>query len=264
MSLYLGSTKVGSLYLGSSKIGTAYLGSAKVYSSGDPYNPLNLPPYTLRLKFQYGKTPAFRSGSSGVQVSSNPNVWDWTYNNAVWSGGFYGNTTTRGYLLEVLGGNTTGVTDMFQLFMSCSGLTTVAVFDTSSVTTTGAMFYGTAITTAPLYDLSSATTTSSMFSGCSSLTSVPLYNTGSVTNMARMFQGCSRLQTIPLFDTSSATDMSSMFLSCNYVTSGSLALYQQASSQATPPTSHSQCFYNCGSSTTTGSRELAQIPSDWK
>lgn len=210
---------------------------------------------------QSGKTPSFSYGSA-VQVSSNPNVWDWTYNNAVWYGRFISNN--RDYLLEVLGGNTTGVTEMTQLFMSCSGLTTVAVFDTSSVTSTLAMFYSTAITTAPLYNLSSATVTSGMFSSCSSLTSVPLYNTGSVTNMARMFSGCSRLQTIPLFDTSSATDMSDMFLSCNYVTSGALALYQQASSQATPPTSHSHCFYNCGISTTAGSRELAQIPSDWK
>lgn len=261
MSLYLGSTKVGALYLGSTKIGTAYLGSTKVYSSGDPYNPLNLPPYTLRIKMQSGKTPSFSYGSA-VQVSSNPNVWDWTYNNAVWSGRFI--STNKEYLLEVLGGNTTGVTAMTQLFMSCSGLATVAAFNTSSVTSTAAMFYSTAITTAPLYDLSSVTNTSSMFSGCSSLTSVPLYNTGSVTNMARMFEGCSHLQTIPLFDTSSATDMTNMFLSCIYVTSGALALYQQASSQTTPPTSHTHCFYNCGSSTTTGSQELAQIPSDWK
>ena len=42
------------------------------------------------------------------------------------------------------------------------------------------------------------------------------------------------------------------------------ALYNQLSTQTTPPSSHSQTFYDCGSNTTTGSAELAQIPSDWK
>jgi len=55
-----------------------------------------------------------------------------------------------------------------------------------------------------------------------------------------------------------------MFYQCTNVQSGALALYQQASSQTTPPTSHNQTFYNCGSNTTTGSAELAQIPSGWK
>jgi len=58
--------------------------------------------------------------------------------------------------------------------------------------------------------------------------------------------------------------MDSMFKGCTGVESGALALYQQASSQDIPPTYHYQTFYNCGSNTTTGAAELAQIPSDWK
>ena len=102
-----------------------------------------------------------------------------------------------------------------------------------------------------------------MFFDCMSLISVPLFDTSSVTNTANMFGGCYSLTSIPLFDTSSVTDMSSMFNNCNNVESGALALYQQASSQANPP-SHNYTFYGCGSDTITGAAELAQIPSDWK
>jgi surface protein len=79
-----------------------------------------------------------------------------------------------------------------------------------------------------------------------------------------MFQYCTSLTSIPLFNTSSVTNMSSMFDGCTNVQSGALALYQQASTQTTPPSTHDQTFQNCGSSTTTGAAELAQIPSDWK
>jgi hypothetical protein len=55
-----------------------------------------------------------------------------------------------------------------------------------------------------------------------------------------------------------------MFYNCYKVESGAYALYQQASTQTTPPSSHSNTFRNCGRDTTTGAAELAQIPSDWK
>jgi len=58
--------------------------------------------------------------------------------------------------------------------------------------------------------------------------------------------------------------MSSMLVDCVNIQSGALALYRQASSQSTPPSKHSRTFQNCGSNTTTGAAELAQIPSDWK
>ena len=88
-------------------------------------------------------------------------------------------------------------------------------------------------------------------------------NTTGITNMYYMFDGCSSLITVPLFDTSSVTDTSYMFYNCFNVESGALALYQQASTQATPPTNHTNTFYYCGSDTTSGAAELAQIPSSW-
>ena len=102
-----------------------------------------------------------------------------------------------------------------------------------------------------------------MFNSCSSLTSVPLFDTSSVTYMSYMFANCSSLTSVPLFNTSSVTNMNNMFQNCYKVESGSLALYQQASTQATVP-SHGATFRDCGRDTVTGAAELAQIPSGWK
>ena len=278
MPLKLGSTSIGSLYLGSTKIGQAYLGSTKVYDSTPA-----LPPYTIRLKFTEGVTPTFSKGTA-VQVSTSPNIWDLTYNDTDWAQILYSKTD----LLEVIDANTTGVTNMGDMFNGCSALTTVPLFDTSSVTnmhntfsackslTTVPLFdtssvtnmsgmFGSchALTTVPLFDTSSVTTMLGTFSVCISLTTVPLFDTSSVSDIETMFWNCSALTTVPLFNTSSVTYMDMMFYGCTNVQSGALALYQQASTQASPPT-HTRCFYNCGVNTVSGAAELAQIPSDWK
>ena len=195
-----------------------------------------LPPYTLRLKFTEGVTPTFSNGT-GVQVSYSPNIWDLTYENSNWSSLL----EYQSNLLEVIDANASNVESMIYLFNNCTSLTSVPLFDTHNVTYMLGMFYL-----------------------CNSLTSVPLYDTSKVTNMDYMFTGCTSLTSIPLFDTSKVTDMDFMFADCSNVETGALALYQQASSQANPPSNHTQTFYNCGSNTTTGVAELAQIPSDWK
>ena len=209
------------------------------FKETDPYNPLGLPPYTLRLKFSNGYNPTSRSGTWS-QVSSSPNVWDWTYENSSWYNSFLDETN----LIEVLGGNTTNVSDMSRLFEGCSNLTTVNVFDVHNVTNTRRMFmncssltsvpllngsnvtdmyrmfYGcTSLTTIPLIYTNSVTTMQDMFNGCTSLTSVPLLNTSKVTTMQDMFSGCSTLTTFPLFDTKNVVNMSFMFDRCTSLTS---------------------------------------------
>lgn len=200
----------------------------------DPPGPV-LPPYTLRLKFTEGVTPTFSKGT-GVQVSSSPNIWDLTYENINW-GGLLSNQSD---LLEVLGANTSNVTQMGTMFYLCTSLTSVSLFDTSNVTNMN-----------------------STFSNCTSLITVPLFDTSNVTDMWGMFLRCSSLTAVPLFNTSNVTDMRSVFRECRNVQTGALALYQQASTQANIP-SHSLTFNKCGSNTQTGAAELAQIPSDWK
>lgn len=201
----------------------------------DPYNPLGLPSNTIRVKIIIGYTPAI--GDTQTLVDSTNNVWDIYKESTDWFNLFkdYYN------LVEVLGANTSNITYMGGMFYNCISLTSVALFDTTNVTGMG-----------------------NMFNNCNSLTSVPLYNTSNVTNMNSMFYSCTNLTTIPLFDTTKVTNMNTAFRDCRNVQSGALALYQQASTQATPPSSHTRTFTDCGSNTTTGAAELAQISSEWK
>ena len=259
MSIQLGSTNFSSIYLGSSKIGEAYLGSVKVFPSRPNYNPLNLPKNTIRLKFTEGVTPTFSKGTA-TQVSSSPNVWDLTYANARWQGLL----SNQSNLIEVLGANSTGVTNMREMFLLCTGLTSVALFDTSYVNTMQSMFTGcSSLTTVPNYPTGSVTNMWGMFNNCTSLTTVPLLDTSSNTSMSYMFNNCTSLTAIPLFDTSSVTAMESTFNGCTNVASGAYALYLQASSQTTPPSIYTDCFTNCGSGPQSGALDLVKIPTDW-
>ena len=195
---------------------TLYHNGIKIWPEDtDPYNPLNLPPNTVRVRTNDGAIPNKDAASyeTATLVSGTSDVYD------VYKSGtsFYSLLSISTNVVEVLGANTTGITNM------------------------GDMFYD-----------------------CTSLTSVPLFNTSSVTDMKAMFQKCTSLTSVPLFDTSSVTGMDLMFLNCTNVQSGALALYRQASTQTTPPSKHSKTFNNCGSDTTTGAAELAQIPEDWK
>lgn len=204
-------------------------------TNSDPYNPLGLPPYTIRLKCNPWVTPTFNKGTS-VLVDAEQGIWDLTYVNNDWTRLLIGNL----YIYDVLGANTIGVTSMNNMFRECYNLNSVQVFNTSNVTDMSEMFY---------YD--------------SALTSAPLFDTSNVTSMYQMFHSCGALVTVPLFDTSKVTDMNYMFSDCLNVESGALALYQQASTQINPPTGHTGTFKNCGSNTQTGAAELAQIPTSW-
>lgn len=230
-----------------------WLNGQKLYPTGgtpvDPYNPLGLPPYTIRCKFTQGHTPSCspyypHGWDNLVQVDQSENVWDITVNTNNW-GDSTGAMYSQSELLEVLGANTTGVTSMRDCFGHCDKLTSVAIFDTSSVTNM-----------------------SIMFDSCESLTTLPLFDTHNVTDFSYMCFGLSwggwlPLTSIPLFDTSSATNVEGMFGYAKNVESGALALYQQMSTQTNPPSSYSYCFTNCGYKTVTGAAELAQIPSSW-
>ena len=302
---------------------------------------LVLPPLTIRVKLKDGASLSI-SNATCTQVSASPNIWDvstlTTSKGNNWSWLFISNTN----ITEVLGANPKGngnigdVTNIQGMFSRCTSLTTVPLFDTSSISNMSSMLQGcTALTSVPLFDTSSVSNISSMFSGCTSLTSVPSFDTSSVTNMNSMFNNCSSLTSIPLLDTSSVTSMQNTFKGCTALTSiplldissatsmqnmfagctslttvplldtssnrtmygmfkgctaltsiplfntssvtnmyqtfqgctnvesGALALYQQASTQTTPPTYHDNTFTDCGSNTVTGAAELAQIPSSW-
>lgn len=211
------------------------------YKEASPLPPI--PANTIRLKYKAGTEPDYlKYGASKSCIDELNNIWDVTCNNSNWNWLFIQNTSvSNDNLLEVLGGNTSNVTDMAFLFRNATSLVKVEAFDTSNV---GNM--------------------QQMFAHCSALTHVPVFNTVNATNMSAMFTECYSLKAVPLFNTSKVTNMWCTFWNCTNVESGALALYQQASSQATPPSDHHAAFYNCGSNTTTGAAELAQIPAEWK
>lgn len=220
------------------------LGYESTPPTPDPYNPLNLPTNTVRVRTNDGNPPTKYDGyttyETATLVSGTSDVYDVYKSGTSFAYLLYGPSSGTSNVLEVLGANTRGITIMGYMFQYCSSLTAVALFDTSSVT---GMW--------------------NMFGACTSLTNAPLFDTSSVTNMQSMFIGCSQLTSVPLYNTSNVTNMQTMFNSCINVESGALALYQQASSQANPPSQHRNTFSDCGSNTTTGFNELIQIPSSW-
>lgn len=233
----------------------------------DPNNPLGLPAFTVRARYADGATPTAPEAThrpTFTQVSSSPNVWD-AQGDSNWTRLLSRDTN----LLEILGANSTGVTTFNNMCQGCTGLISVNnKFDLSSTINVSGMFNGcTSLTTVPLFDTSSITGSNSnmrnMFRNCTSLTSVPLFNTAGVQILEYMLGGCTALRAVPLFSTASAKNVGYMLDGCVNVESGALALYTQMSTQTTPPTSHTNTFLNCGSQSVTGAQELAQIPSSW-
>lgn len=172
------------------------------------------------------------------------------------------------------------------LFMNCPLLTEAPFFETSTVTNMRYMFAHTKIGNVPMYNTASVTDMSCMFLSCkhiqscpdfntsrvstmyymfagaSSLVSAPQFNTRRVTNMEAMFGGCSSMTAVPQYDLHRIENLDSMFASCVNVAGGALDFYTAASA-ISPAPSHAYTFDQCGSNTTTGAAELAQIPSSW-
>lgn len=172
------------------------------------------------------------------------------------------------------------------LFSHCPLLTEAPYFETSTVTNMKSMFAYTGVRTVPTYRTAAVTDMSTMFSGCSSLqscpdfdtsmvvtmqgmfyhagslVSAPQFNTRRVTNMSQMFDTCSSLTAVPQYDLRSIEYLDTTFLDCVNVAGGALDFYTAAHA-ILPRPSHTSTFYNCGSNTTTGAAELAQIPSSW-
>ncbi len=114
--------------------------------------------------------------------------------------------------------NLSSVTNAYAMFAYCP-VTTVPLFNLSNCTSTLSMFYECpALTTVPLFDLSKVTNASYMFYQCTALTTVPLLNLSKVTNATMMFYQCPALTTVPLFDLSKVTNASYMFAYCAALT----------------------------------------------
>lgn len=161
----------------------------------NPYVPL--PAGTLRLRFKDGYTPVptVDYGSTLTQVSSSPNVWDWTQDDANnWDDCWKNNTS----LLEIVAGNLSGVSLMSNSFYRCTSLQSVALMDTSNIDYMINMFYGcTSLKAVPLFDTSNAASIDKMFYNCYKVESgaLALYQKASENpplTYAQAFHNCGR------------------------------------------------------------------------
>lgn len=172
-----------------------YQGNIINFNHVDPYNPLNLPPYTVRAKLRASVTPTAPSGytSSVTLVDSINNIWDLCLMSSSWyfDDGFFHLFGDGDIVLEILGANTTGVTNMYKFCYQQELLTSVVPFDISSVTETRRMF-----------------------ANCIRLTSIPAFNPSlSLTNTEQMFNRCRAVESgaLALYNAMSALNISSHY-----------------------------------------------------
>lgn len=222
---------------------------AIVTSLVDSDNPLAIRPYTMRFEFSdYSYDPTSESwvdGSFWVQVSTSPNVWDFTYARSVWGDGskdspVEGRFIDRGNTVRVLGGNLQGVTSTYQLLADNTALTEVHAFDTSTLQKLDHMFSGcTILQTIPLLNLSSAKNVMGMCEGCTGLTSIPSIDFSDALYCSNIFSGCTNLVTVPSLDFRSCTSLYGIFQNCKSLTSAPVM------TNCGNVTDFTYCFYNC-------------------
>lgn len=219
-----------------------FKGNNLAYGPVDPYNPLNLPSGTIRYMFGDPSYDPNNSNVGGlwVQVSSSPNVWDWSITPANPSlvGRFSGAFNGIG-AVEILGANLNGLQPDLYRTWAYSGITGVAIIDTREM----AHF-------------------SEAFTGCTNLQfvadGIPVSG-----DCFEMFAECTSLRRVPLLEQAGATIVIQMFMNCYNVEGGILDFYDRFRSIADQG-SHWACFRDCGINTTTGAAELTQLPWDWK
>lgn len=264
------------------------------------WNPYGLPPYTIRVELlpdavEPDINTDFRNDKlTMTQVSASPNVWDITYTDSVWDGMFdvgVHDEITGSNVKGIIGGNLTGVTSIEAWFYSTDMLEYINIIDTPDVIDMAAAFtHCTNLVNVPSYfNLASVEDMTRTFYQCYSLVHLPefvnssnlrilkqtfaecialiditLFDTSNVTDFEEAFLYCRNLKEVPLLDVSSATNCIGMFETTINVESGALALYNRLQALGSQITDHRNCFEDCGSNTTTGAAELAQIPSDWK
>lgn len=224
-------------------------GTALSYTSPvppiDPYNPYNLPDGTIRYKFDdasYDPSTDISSlvvGGLWTQVSSSPNVWDWsiTMDNPSLVGRFSNAFGGLAGTFHIMGANLQGIgyqNDLYLTWSGCHLLATVSMMDTRNVMDFMWAFAGSSIQHVAALPLSGRC--NQMFSHCTSLLDIPQFENRGVNNCQNMFDECVNVE------------------------SGILGCYNSL----LPVISHYQCFMNCGINTLTGAAELAQIPADWK
>jgi hypothetical protein len=132
-------------------------------------------------------------------------------------------------LLDLLENVTIGqlnITSTNNLFLQCSALQSVPLFNTVNVTNMQLMFCQcSALQSVPLFNTVNVTNMQQMFYQCFALQSVPLFNTVNVTNMQYMFYQCSALQSVPALNSNgvTSTNFDYIFTTCSSLSSSQIS-----------------------------------------
>ena len=218
------------------------------------------------LTFKYGEKPNTENVYDTNTGSSMPGWFGWRYavKTVVFDASFAQARPTSClywfYMMENLTSiegiknlNTSEVTNMYQMFKGCSGLTSLDVsgFNTSNVTDMGFMFINcSSLTNLDVsgFNTSNVKNMRSLFAGCYRLTSLDVsgFNTSNVTDMCEMFSGCSGLTSLDVsgFNTTNVTSMRSLFAGCKSLTSLDVSGFNTSN-----VTDMYEMFSNCSSLT---------------
>lgn len=176
------------------KVATLF-GKTKALSA-DTDNPLHLPPFTLRLRYDIGVTPVNQQQLGTLtQISQTPNIWDFTYENPIWGTEDWQGIVPYGTGLTVLGANTTDVTNMDNMF-AMGYLQDTVVFDTSNVSSFTNAFYNAYVSAIPDFNVSKAVNVDGMFWNASDVVSgisamyAKLSAVPTITSYSQCFRSC--------------------------------------------------------------------------
>ena len=121
-----------------------------------------------------------------------------------------------------------------------------------------------ALTSFEITNTTNVVNMNSAFMSCKSLVIPPSLNYNNVSSCKSMFGFCTNLTALPQLNFSNKiNNVVCAFVGCTNVRNGITAAYKSITS-VNSNAAHTRCFYKCGSNTTQGAAELAQIPSTWK
>lgn len=235
----------------------------------NPYNPLDLPDRTIRVKLYIPAATFAANEGGGYYAASVLNVTpvsedacDITPINQSTTDLSTFRSLSAGYSKEILGGNLNGFTSGYMQFNDLIDVHSLYIPWWAGGSSIQAII-GSMMSVKHIGPVGPVTNMQQMYSNLTALETVEMGNTSNVTNIMAMFNGCSSLKAIPDFDVSSVTDCGATFTNCKKVESGALNMYQKLSALSPLPTYNRGTFLDCGSDTVTGAAELAQIPSSW-
>ena len=193
------------------------------------------------LTFYYDENKTSRNGMS-VEPVSGPYAIPW----------YDAHNTITNVVFEPAFGKCTTLTSTANWFYECTALTSISgieYLNTSNVTDMHQMFLGCSSLTSLILDglnTSNVTNMNSMFVSCSALTQLGLdINTENVTDMGYMFRYCGALTSLDLssFNTAKVTEMEYIFYDCSQVTT----IYAGSGWINNPDIHANDMFHGCSS-----------------